>query len=84
MNTLTESLRHYQSPPLIHVDSSSIAAVGYNPLARILLVQFHNGGRYRYDEVPPEVFEHLLSAESIGQFFLRVIRGNYTFTRLDR
>ncbi len=39
------------------VDSSNIAAVGYDPAQQVLQVDFHHGSRYRYQSVPSYVFD---------------------------
>ena len=64
------------------LDSSSIASAGYDAAARVLEVEFKNGGLYRYRDVPREIFEGLLSAASKGRFFLERIRGKYDYERV--
>ena len=58
------------------VKSSQIAAVGYDAAAKKLAVQFTRGQTYHYDNVPPELHQQLLGAESIGSFFGKTIRSN--------
>jgi hypothetical protein len=60
---------------LIAVDSSMIAAVGYDPEARSLVVLFNSGKTYEYHEVPPEEYQGLMEADSKGQYMnSRIIR----------
>jgi hypothetical protein len=73
----------------IPVTSSQIAAVGYDPAARRLVVRFRGaGGRpgavYSYDGVPAEVAAGLIAAARPGIYFNRHIRqGGYPFRRHD-
>ena len=72
---------------LIPVTSSQIAAVGYEPTARRLVIRFRGSGRrpeavYSYDGVPAEVAAGLVAAASPGIYFNRHIRqGGYPFWR---
>jgi hypothetical protein len=61
----------------IPVISSHLTAVGYDPSARILEVQFHSGQVYSYQGVTMEEYEALMDAPSIGSYFQREIRGKY-------
>lgn len=62
--------------------SSSIASVGYDGEAAALELAFHSGGVYRYDDVPREVYEGLLRADSKGRFFHDHVRGEFDYRRL--
>ena len=68
------------APQLAPVESSSIAAIGYNPAERALWVQFVTGRTYRYHDVPRETYEEFLRAESKGRYFNREIRDAFAFT----
>lgn len=50
------------------VDSSNVRAVGYDDSKQILHVEFLNGGRYIYFDVPFEDYNALVEAPSIGRF----------------
>lgn len=65
-------------------DSSLISAYGYDAERSTLAVTFKNGGTYHYANVPPHVYEDMTSAESVGKFFLRRIKGNadYPFEKV--
>jgi hypothetical protein len=65
------------------VNSTNLTSVGYNRESRVLEVEFHAGSVYRYRDVPPQVFEALIRAESKGRYFTRQIRGRYEFRRLQ-
>lgn len=51
------------------VVSSNIVSIGYAEEAETLEMEFHNGSVYQYFNVPPPVYEALITAPSIGSFF---------------
>jgi hypothetical protein len=61
----------------IAVDSSSVRAVGYDPATFELEVEFHNGRRYRYQQVPIAAYRLLLQAPSIGEFINQQIKPRF-------
>ena len=65
------------------VESSNLAAVGYDARRRLLEIEFRSGGIYRYFEVPAEVHGQLLAAESKGRFFAKHIRDRFRFERVN-
>lgn len=67
----------------LRVDSSSIAAIGYDRQARLLHVEFRSGARYRYREVPEAVFAAFLNAESKGRYFAQYVRGKFAYERIE-
>ena len=72
---------------LTPVDSSQIAAVGYDVATGELIIRFHSsaGGCdpvYSYDGVPLELAAGLLAAASPGSYFHRHIRrGPFRYRR---
>lgn len=62
--------------------STTLAAVAFDPSRHCLQVQFRDGSCYKYTAVPSAVFQALLTAESKGGFFNRVLRGKFPFVRL--
>ena len=64
---------------LTPVTSSLLESVGYDAATRTLSVRFKTtGARYRYTQVPPDVFDELRSAESAGQYFNQKIKGQFS------
>jgi hypothetical protein len=61
----------------IAVESSSVSAVGYDPAAFELEVEFRNGRVYRYQQVPIAAFRLLLQAPSIGEFVNKQIKPRF-------
>lgn len=63
-------------------NSSNIKKIGYQNDAKVLLVTFVSGSVYMYKDVPAEVFEDFVRAQSKGKFFHANIRGKYTTTKI--
>lgn len=64
------------------VDSSAIAAVQYHERQRRLDIELTNGRTYRYLDVPPDVYEGFMAAESKGRYYNDHIRDVYLCERL--
>ena len=62
--------------------SSALTDAQYNAQSRDLDVWFVSGRLYRYSNVPPEVYESLLGADSKGIFFNAHIRDKYVYREL--
>lgn len=69
-------------PEMTPVTSSMIAGVGYDDDARELLVEFTSGATWAYEGVGRESFEDMKAAGSVGQYFLRWIKGKYPERRV--
>jgi hypothetical protein len=67
---------------MINVDSSNLAAVGYDEESSILQVEFKNGGTYQYFDVPENLFEGLRDADSVGGFLAKNIKGGFRFSKV--
>lgn len=69
---------------MISVQSTDLAAVGYDADTLTLVVDFVKGGRYQYSGVPAEVHEGLMNAPSKGTYFNQNIRkAGYSYIRLS-
>jgi hypothetical protein len=64
------------------VNSSNVAAVGYNAGKRVLGVTFNNGSSYQYFDVDESVFEGLRSAGSVGKYLHQVVKGHYSYQKV--
>ena len=64
------------------VESSSLAAVGYEPKTRVLEIEFLSGAVYRYFDVEAKVHEELMNASSKGRYFNERIRDVYRYGRI--
>lgn len=65
------------------VQSSNVVSIGYDEQEKILEIEFKNGSIYEYKFVPKEVFDEIMSAQSIGSAVSKVTRGAYVFRRVD-
>src|SRR5690606_34418208 len=66
----------------VSVNSSNIYNVGYDRKEKTLEVEFKSGSVYQYSSVPKEVFEELVHAFSVGQYFQQNIRDQYGYNRI--
>jgi hypothetical protein len=62
--------------------SSMIAEIGHDNETRTLRVKFKKGEIWEYSDVPPEEFEQLKKAESVGSHFHKNIRNKYAGKRV--
>jgi hypothetical protein len=62
-------------------ESTTVTRFDYQTDRRILLVEFKDGGRYQYYDVPGHVFEQMKAAASKGQFLAQKIKGAYRYAR---
>ena len=60
------------------VSSSNLSAVGYDPEAQEMTIEFQSGARYVYSGVPAEVAEELRTSSSPGSYFYRNVRNQYS------
>lgn len=67
---------------LRRLDSSMLYAIGYDPKTQTLEVVFNSGGIYRYADVPPQVYEELLQADSKGRYMWMNVLNLYPYERL--
>lgn len=66
---------------MTNVNSSNVAAVGYDEDSQTLQVEFNNGGTYQYFDVPEAIFEGLRDADSVGQYLNQQVKGVYRYSR---
>ena len=70
-------------PEMQPVNSSNIAAVGYDAENQMVYVQFLNGSTYVYKGVPDHEFENLRTAPSVGSYLNRNYKNVYPYERAD-
>jgi len=59
--------------------SSCFSEIGYSQAHETLVVRFRDSGqRYSYYQVPLSVWTAFRAADSLGRYFNRQIKGNYT------
>lgn len=70
--------------PLFAVESSALSRVGYSSANRVLVAEFKDSGAiYAYYDVPQSVYNSLISAESIGNYFYYNVRTSYDYERIN-
>lgn len=87
----------YNKIPLVRVQSSNIAAVGYHFNTATLVVSFVSGGKYVYADVPQSVADGFFtpaktesaggdisySTRSVGRYFNNQVRGKFDTTKVE-
>jgi uncharacterized protein len=64
------------------VTSSNIASIGYEANSQTLEIEFLNGGVYQYFDVPQNVYDELMNADSHGQYLNQNIKGYYRYSKV--
>lgn len=57
--------------------NSALGSFSYNADTQVLSVKFDKGGVYEYAGVPADVFDQLKKAESQGEVFNQLVKGQY-------
>jgi hypothetical protein len=82
--------------PMVAVESSQLAAVGYDQITGTLQVQFNNKPDtcYQYHAVTPDVFDDFIAQQrkrdagdkkaSVGHVFYGQVKDKFAFTRFER
>jgi KTSC domain len=68
----------------VPVDSSTLAAVAYDPSRATLRLEFRDRAVYDYFRVPAEAHQALLHASSKGRYFNQVIRGRFAYALVSK
>lgn len=64
------------------IESSNLVKTEYDTLTKKLIVEFKNGMRYEYDEVPHQLYTSFRSAKSQGNFFNKEISKTFKYKKL--
>ncbi|HVV26788.1 MAG TPA: KTSC domain-containing protein [Rhizomicrobium sp.] len=65
---------------MVYVQSSAIAQLSYDEATHSLRATFRDNGRtYVYEDVPQELYDALIFADSIGGYFNANIRDRFPF-----
>jgi non-canonical purine NTP pyrophosphatase (RdgB/HAM1 family) len=67
----------------IHVESSDVVSIGYDPKELTLEVEFKGGRVYDYYDVEPDVYKRFMAAESFGEYFFASISKHYRYKRIN-
>ncbi|HBB38225.1 MAG: hypothetical protein UV82_C0014G0031 [Candidatus Magasanikbacteria bacterium GW2011_GWD2_43_18] len=64
------------------VQSSNLAAIGYDPLTETLEVEFTDGSVYEYKNVSQFIYDELMNASSHGSYFNREISKSFPYEKI--
>ena len=64
------------------IQSSNIRKTEFDTESKELVVEFNNGLRYLYENVPHQVYAQFRMSESQGKFFNSKIAKSYQYKRL--
>ena len=67
---------------LNEINSSNLAKSEYDTETKKMIVEFKNGLRYEYDDVPLQVYTQFRMSESQGKFFSGKISKAYKYKKL--
>ena len=65
------------------IKSSNIKSTEYDTETKDLVIEFNNGVKYKYDNVPHQVYTKFRLAESQGKFFTTDIAKKYQYKKLS-
>jgi hypothetical protein len=64
------------------VESGTVRELGYDERKHVLRVRFASGAIYDYFNVPARSYKLLKTAESVGAYLNRKIKGFYKFEKV--
>ena len=67
---------------LNEIKSSNIKKSEYDTETKKMIVEFNNGFRYEYDEVPHQIYTKFRKSESQGKFFTTDISKKFKYKKL--
>jgi hypothetical protein len=66
------------------IESSNLKTTIYDTESNKLIVEFKNGFKYEYDEVPHNIYAQFRLSESQGKFFNTQISKTFKYKKLDK
>lgn len=64
------------------VDSSNLSKTEYDTETSKLVVEFKNGAKYEYDDVPHKIYTQFRMSESQGKYFNLNISQTYKYKKV--
>ena len=64
------------------VHSTDIVSIGYDAQTSRLEIEFKEKRIYQYRDIPADIYDRFMRAESFGQFFFAHINGRYRYDRV--
>jgi hypothetical protein len=68
---------------LNEVESSNLVRTEYDTQSKKMIVEFKNGMRYEYDEVPHQTYTSFRTSKSQGSFFSKNISKTFKYKKLS-
>ncbi|KKK77677.1 hypothetical protein LCGC14_2851170 [marine sediment metagenome] len=67
---------------MTEVESSHIEAIGYDSGVQQVRVRFKGGATYVYYDVPANIANNFIEAESVGEYLNEHIKGEYRYEKV--
>lgn len=64
------------------IESSNLVETEYDTATKKLVVEFKNGAKYEYEDVPHQLYTSFRSSESHGKFFTSEISKKFKYKKL--
>ena len=64
------------------IESSNIVETEYDTSNKKLVVEFKNGSKYEYEDVPHQIYTRFRMSESQGKFFTSEISKKFKYKKL--
>lgn len=64
------------------IKSSNLKKTEYDTGTKQMIVEFNNGSKYEYSEVPHQIYTKFRMSESQGKYFSSEIAKKYKFKKL--
>ena len=72
-------------PTMKPVESSNVAAIGYDREGERFAVHFKGGQTYVYDGVPDKVAQDVITSKSIGAAVsAKIVKGGFAYNRIKK
>ena len=64
-------------------NSTSLRYADYDEAEKVLTVCFASGKEYMYEDVPKDIYQNLIDANSAGKYFQSVIKPKYKVIAIE-
>jgi len=64
------------------IQSTNVTKTEYDTITKKLIVEFKNGTKYEYDEVPHQIYTQCRMSESQGKFFSSKIAKAFKYKKV--
>ena len=68
---------------MVQIDGANIDSIGYYSWQKIVAIEFTNGSKYQYYDVPEKVYKGLMESPSKGSYIHRRFKNVYRYARVD-